>query len=333
MKLFITNLPSFYKINLYNRISRRVEILVVYTGEDADGRNSDFYKGEMQFPYLFLEGNKWKKALKAVRIVLSRKWKEVIVGGWNSPSYWASVWVSPVRRNSVVVESSIFESSVKGFGARLKSLFLRRISKAYASGMPHERLVRALGFSGSVVITKGVGVFNYGIQPPFEKRLEVRRFLYVGRLIEVKNLEFLIRVFNKHPELELDIVGFGVLEKTLKEIARGNVHFLGAIENKELYKYYQSSDVFVLPSLSEPWGLVVEEALNNGVPVMLSNRVGCHEDLCANGEGVVFEADEKDFEKKLRIITDVERYNRMRKVVSELDFATIEERQVECYID
>ena len=255
------------------------------------------------------------------------------MGGWNSPSYWASVWVSPVRRNSVVVESSIFESSVKGFGARLKSLFLRRISKAYASGMPHERLVRALGFSGSVVITKGVGVFNYGIQPPFEKRLEVRRFLYVGRLIEVKNLEFLIRVFNKHPELELDIVGFGVLEKTLKEIARGNVHFLGAIENKELYKYYQSSDVFVLPSLSEPWGLVVEEALNNGVPVMLSNRVGCHEDLCANGEGVVFEADEKDFEKKLRIITDVERYNRMRKVVSELDFATIEERQVECYID
>lgn len=333
MKLFITNLPSFYKINLYNRISQRMEILVVYTGEDADGRNADFYNGEMQFPCLFLKGNKLMKALKAGKIVLSRKWDEVVVGGWNSPSYWAAVWVSPTRRNSVVVESSIFESTVKGFGARMKSLFLRRISRAYASGLPHERLVRALGFSGSVVITKGVGVFNYGIQPPFEMRPEVRRFLYVGRLAEVKNLEFLIRIFNKHPELELDIVGFGPLEGRLKNMAKKNTHFLGAIDNKDLYKYYRSSDVFVLPSLSEPWGLVVEEALNNGVPVMLSNRVGCHEDLCANGEGVVFKVDEEDFEKNLKVITDIDRYNKMRKVVSDLDFDRIEQRQVNCYID
>ena len=333
MKLFITNLPSFYKINLYNRISQRMEILVIYTGEGADGRNADFYNGEMQFPYLFLQGNKWKKAWEAVKVVLSNKWEEVIVGGWNSFSYWAAVLVSPTRRNAVVVESSIFESSVKGGGARLKSLFLHRISNVYASGAPHERLVRALGFSGHVVITKGVGVFNFGTQPPFEKRLEVRRFLYVGRLVEVKNLEFLIRAFNRHPELELRIVGFGLLEDRLKDIAGENIHFLGAIDNKELYRYYQSSDVFVLPSLSEPWGLVVEEALNNGVPVMLSNKVGCHEDLCANGEGVVFKICEDDFEKSLRVITDVDRYNQMRKVISELDFALIEEQQVNCYID
>lgn len=47
-------------------------------------------------------------------------------------------------------------------------------------------MVEDLNFKGEIVVTKGVGVFNYVEQPPFEPRSAVRRFLYVGRLTEVK---------------------------------------------------------------------------------------------------------------------------------------------------
>lgn len=87
------------------------------------------------------------------------------------------------------------------------------------------------------MVTKGVGVFNYVEQPPFEPRSAVRRFLYVGRLTEVKNLPFLINAFKNRLDLTLNIVGFGELEEYLKSIAGDNVNFLGAVDNKNYHKF------------------------------------------------------------------------------------------------
>lgn len=333
MKLFITCLPSFYKLKLYNKIAEKIPIYVIFTGEDSEGRNPDFYKGEIEFPYENLTGNRWIKALKVAKIVLKGAYDEVIVGGWSLTAYWSAVLFSPKRKTSVVIESSIFESSTTGVSAWVKRLFMRRVSKVYASGHPHERLVRALGFNGSVIITKGVGIFNYHPQPLYESRQEVRKFIYVGRLVEVKNLVFLINMFNRHPELTLEIVGFGEQEEQLKNLAKDNIHFIGAVDNNDLPYYYQNADVFVLASKSEPWGLVVEEAMNNGLPVMLSEMVGSHEDLVVDNTGVVFKLTEDDFEKKLSFIMDIDNYNQMRASISRLDFNRIEERQVNCYLN
>ncbi len=86
----------------------------------------------------------------------------------------------------------------------------------------------------------------------------------------------------------LEVFDFVLTEEELKAMAKQNVHFLGAINNKELSGYYQKMDVFVLPSLIEPWGLVVEEALNNGLPVIVSDRVGCAEEIIDESNGIVF---------------------------------------------
>ena len=50
-KIFVTNLPSFYKLNLYNAIAERKKIFVVFTGDTAGDRNKDFFNGEMNFEY------------------------------------------------------------------------------------------------------------------------------------------------------------------------------------------------------------------------------------------------------------------------------------------
>lgn len=61
MKLFINDTTAFYKKKLYNRISERADILVIYTGYQCEGRNADFSKGCMNYPHIFLTGNKLKK--------------------------------------------------------------------------------------------------------------------------------------------------------------------------------------------------------------------------------------------------------------------------------
>ena len=332
MKIFLTNLPSFYKIELYNRIAEQQNILVIYTGENGSDRNKDFFHGHMKFDYLFLEGTFIKKMYQLLSVLRKINYQELIVSGWDSLFVWLAIWFSPKHKNSVVVESTIKESVLTGIKGWLKRLFVKRISKAYVSGTPHAQLMKALGFKGSIVITKGVGVFHYHPQPPFLPRNEVRKFLYVGRLVSVKNLDFLIDKFNHYPDLELTIIGFGELEDELKSKAKDNIHFLGAVDNEKLSIYYQDTDVFILPSLSEPWGLVVEEALNNGTPVMVSEQVGCAEDLVNGNTGVVFSLKGNDFDVKLREIRDIERYNSMRRFISTLDYEKIEQEQVNCYL-
>lgn len=333
MKLVITNLPAFYKIELYNRVNRICPLTVVYTGADSYSRNKDFYHGVMEFENHILKGNILTKTCQLRKILKSRNYDEIIIGGWDSVCYWATAFMSSPTKNAVIVESSDFESKTKGVTATIKRVFISRLNKAYCSGHPHARLMRKLGFKKKIVITKGVGVFHYHEQPTYSPRKYVKNFLFVGRLVEVKNLQFLIHKFNGHPELNLHIIGFGEQDGELKAIAKDNVRFYGAVDNTKLAKYYQNFDVFILPSLSEPWGLVVEEALNNGMPVLVSDFVGCHEDVVNENTGLVFSLqDDEDFEKKLAYICNIDNYNRMRHQISLLDYESIENAQVQCYL-
>ncbi len=83
-------------------------------------------------------------------------------------------------------------------------------------------------------------------------------------------------------------VGDGEQRRPLEELAREmrleGVRFLGFKNQTELPAYYDLCDVFVLPSVAEPWGLVVNEAMNAGKAVIVSDQVGCGPDLVRNGE-------------------------------------------------
>ncbi len=186
----------------------------------------------------------------------------------------------------------------------------------------------------TVVKTGGVGLYRRVPQPPFEARERVKNFLYVGRLSPEKNLIFLIRAFSKLPELTLNIVGFGPQEAELKAIAGKNVVFHGAVANAELPKFYQANDVFVLPSKSEPWGMVVEEALNNGVPVLVSDSVGCAEEIVRNEEnGIIFRNDDDaNFFAAVNRMCIADFYNTLRRNIAAQNPESIERLQVEAYL-
>ncbi|MGC1872564.1 MAG: glycosyltransferase family 4 protein [Acidobacteriaceae bacterium] len=72
---------------------------------------------------------------------------------------------------------------------------------------------------------------------------------------------------------------------------REGVHMLGFRNQSELPRFYDLCDAFVLPSIHEPWGLVVNEAMNAGKPIVVSDQVGCQPDLVKDGDnGLVFPA-------------------------------------------
>ena len=98
---------------------------------------------------------------------------------------------------------------------------------------------------------------------------------------------------------QLVFVGDGELRSSLEAEVRQKglsaVKFLGFRNQSELPKFYALCDVFVLPSTDEPWGLVVNEVMATGKPVVVSNQVGCARDLVHSGKnGFIFPAGNVD---------------------------------------
>jgi glycosyltransferase involved in cell wall biosynthesis len=120
--------------------------------------------------------------------------------------------------------------------------------------------------------------------------------LFAGKLVPAKDPQTLLEAYVQVKDRAwLVFVGDGELRAGLTREAsnRGldRVLFTGFLNQSELPRAYAASDVFVLPSRAEPWGLVVNEALNFRLPVIVSDAVGCAPDLAVAGRnGEVFSA-------------------------------------------
>lgn len=121
-------------------------------------------------------------------------------------------------------------------------------------------------------------------------------FLYVGRLEPHKGLQELLDAFRQlqasGKPARLLVVGSGSLLDSLQREAAANVVCSGRLAGERLLEAYAAADALVLPSRFEPWGLVVNEAMAAGLPVVVSERVGCTDDLVIEGEtGLVVPAE------------------------------------------
>jgi glycosyltransferase involved in cell wall biosynthesis len=124
--------------------------------------------------------------------------------------------------------------------------------------------------------------------------------LFASKLQQRKHADHLLeayRIFltdqNPYDRPYLVIVGDGEqraqLEAMALELGLEDVRFAGFRNQSELPRFFQLADVFVLPSRHEPWGLIVNEAMASGCPVIVSSDVGCQADLITDGiEGCVY---------------------------------------------
>jgi glycosyltransferase involved in cell wall biosynthesis len=106
--------------------------------------------------------------------------------------------------------------------------------------------------------------------------------LFVGRLIPIKGIKLLVEVARELDQIQFLFVGAGPLESFLKSTSEqnSNIQFLGQVHNNDLPAYYNSADIFCIPSqYEEGLGLVVMESVACGVPVVGSNRGGISEAL------------------------------------------------------
>ena len=155
--------------------------------------------------------------------------------------------------------------------------------------------------------------------------------VFVGRLDPEKNVGWLIeRMRDVGKDVGLVLVGSGteedLLKKTVVASNMENVRFVGRKEGEEVYRMMAMADVLVLPSLFEPYGAVVGEALQWGTPCIVSDNVGASVLIREGENGAVFTTgDAADFQAKLFALLH---YEKTGKSLLEIDLETAVEKLV-----
>ena len=273
--------------------------------------------------------NSWKM-WKLIRCV---KYRYIIYGGWTNAEFIMMMFLTSRKRNCVISESSIYESATTGIKGVIKKLILNRNAHAFVPGSPHKDLLSYLKYRGAIHITGGVGLALHNHKPTQSAGYHERhplRYVYTGRIIELKNLELLIKTFNENGK-QLTIIGTGYKETEYKAMAKSNITFLGFIDNSKLKDIYANCDCLILPSYSEVWGLVVEEALYNGLPVIVSDMVGCNVDMVKNYDtGIVF--NHQSIDNLQNAIEQMEQnYQHYKNNVMIIDWEKHDKEQIEAF--
>ena len=230
------------------------------------------------------------------------------ITGYYDPAQVLLMLYAKLRGIKIVIsnESNVKDSVRTGIKELLKKSILQLANGFICFGKSSADYLEKLGINSSKILTQKAAIvddeiltknFQNGLLTRQQRKEKLgsqkHNFMYVGRMSEEKNLSLLIETFGqlKAQDWGLILLGEGSQKSALQILANQykNIFFLNGVAWYDVPQGLALADVFVLPSLSEPWGLVVNEAMVCAMPVVVSEVCGCVDDLVIEGKnGFVF---------------------------------------------
>jgi glycosyltransferase involved in cell wall biosynthesis len=302
----LTEIPAPFRIPLFNALAAepQVDFRVLFLAEQDPKRPYPLLTDEFRFDWRVLSGRgfvrrgRWIVASRGVARELERQRPHVVVvGGWNQPAFWQALAWARVRRRPLVtwVESTSRDARAAGRATEwAKRLLLAGSSGFLVPGRASREYLEELGVPEARIAwapnAVDEEVFGRRVALAQREREQLRRrlgldeptFLYVGRLDEEKGVDILLEAVRDVPA-SLVVAGDGAQGEQLRQAASARVRFLGRLHRDELVAWYAAADAFVLPSRSDQWGMVLNEAAAAGLPLVATEAPGAAWDLVEDG--------------------------------------------------
>jgi glycosyltransferase involved in cell wall biosynthesis len=212
-------------------------------------------------------------------------------GVWSSPANVAALAARRRHGWAVVPWWNTFTRERRTLPRRIAEPWVRYFFRSgdawLAGGSRHARDIVRLGADPNRTVIAPLTAL--GPNPPLERTGFVvpgePRYLFVGRLIERKGIDVLLAAFRGLDRGELWLAGDGPLRSFVERQAKGDprIRVLGYADEESLPGLYREADVLLVPSLFEAWGLVVQEGLAHGLPVIATDQVAAADDLIEPG--------------------------------------------------
>ncbi len=298
---FVTNICPHYSIRLFELFSKEYPTDFFFTGGDEDywdHRNKQwtghfhgqYLKGFYIFPRI--------KIIPGLRKLFSSEYKAVIKTIDGRFELLFVFLLTKLQRKPFILYTQMWRHPQTLFH-KISFIFLQAIYKysdaIIVYGDHVKKYLVSIGISSEKIYCAPQAMDNTpfnrpiseGDQEALKEQLgckDRKIILYVGRLEECKGLTYLMEAasFIKNLDFCMLLIGTGSMRNALERSAQAaslKAIFLGHIPNEQLNKYYAIADVFVLPSITtknfkEPWGMVINEAMNQGCPVVVTDAVG-----------------------------------------------------------
>ena len=334
--LYLTNIPSPYMVGYLNEFGKYVDLLVVFE-KAYDSTRPDSWQhllDNTRFENVILSGKSVSKKLygdnmgsapddKALSFgvvkYLRREYDEIIVANPCTPTGIIAITYMKMHGISYSIQSEGgIPGSGKGFKERLKFFLMNKADHYFSTcdlddqyfityGAKKEEIYR---YPFASISEKDLPskILSKEEKEQFKSELGItykQMILTVGRSVYVKGFDILLKsVKNLSDDTCVFFVG-GLCTDEYREIIRDsslkNVYFVDNVEAQELRKYYCAADLFVLPTRSDTWGLVINEAMTFGLPVITTDKCVAGDALIENGKNgyIVSIENEKELRTKI----------------------------------
>lgn len=295
--LFLTNYPSPYRVRFFDELAQYAQVTVLFADrkEKQKHRNADWYisgKGEFQAVQLKKHIAAFGRFDLCVDVLgwLKREYDAIVVCGYSNPTMiLAMLWMRLHRIPFYMeVDGGLIRQEGKG-KYRVKKTLVGMASQWLSTGDSTTRYLTHYGakeekvyrYPFSSLYARDIREEIAGAEEKqqLRKKLgikESRVILSIGQFIPRKGFDVLMHSAVQLPEdTGVYIVGGEATEdyyRLREELGLSRVHFLGFQKKENLADYYRAADLFVLPTREDIWGLVINEAMAYGLPVVTTDR-------------------------------------------------------------
>ncbi|MET3636602.1 glycosyltransferase family 4 protein [Curtobacterium oceanosedimentum] len=237
----------------------------------------------LHFRHSFLAGDSKRAFLRDARRSYRSARPRIIFTFHHEPKLWL-VWLHRLRGGHVALyalmtwDSWVTRSKAKEIAKRI---FFTSASSTLTPGPQSDEYIRKYGARRISRLHHAVDADGLRSASDDRKGSRELRLLYIGRMIEGKGLRMLMRALEpmlaRHKDTRVRFVGDGPLQGEVRSWAASigdQVEVSDFVQADRISEVYRDSDVMLFPTEGDPYGLVVDEALAAGVPVVASDRAG-----------------------------------------------------------
>lgn len=293
--LYITNIPSPYRVKFFNELGRYCYLTVVYDRKIATNRDSKWFSAaETNFRSKYLKGFPIRREhsmnIGIIKYLLRNKFSQIIIGGYSSPTAMIAMLYLKLKKIPYILNADggfIKKNHPLVYG--MKKYFIGGASHYLSSGKITSQYLKYYGANPNLIseypftslykneiLDKPLSLEEKFILRKKLGIVENKIVLSVGQIIYRKGFDILLEAAKDLPEdTGIYIIG-GKATDDLDSIRTRhllkNVHFIDFIAPAIMKNYYLASDLFVLPTREDIWGLVINEAMSNALPVITTDK-------------------------------------------------------------
>jgi glycosyltransferase involved in cell wall biosynthesis len=300
--LFLTNIPAPYRIDFFNELGRYCELTVWFEAKNEANREWKVEGLGERFRYVFLPGftiGLDRHVNWSILHALEREPFDVyIMGCYSSPTEMLAIgWLKRKKKKFILNSDGGFPAADRWLLRKLKTSLISSANLWLSSGSNCTRYLIEYGANREQIVEYPLSSVKLEERElaalTEEERATLKQenglketvILAIGQFIPRKGFDLLLDAFVRMDRdgVSLLLIGGGpereAYEEKIRDQGIRNVIIKDFMHKQELLRYWKLADIFVMPTRYDIWGLVLNEALSLGLPIISTTMAGAAHDL------------------------------------------------------